>query len=241
LSPKYQVHRRLSNDDCTEKCIAPEAFQDLTPPSWRWQCGPCSVTKLAPPPAGDHSKPIIGTITAYNWRADLTYWNDGHGQFELPIYSTLDRDKPDFWNYVLDELLLSRVPLVLWHGRGCSDLEDSNSLDGAGLMCPRMLRSFVEAAELAGVSDEIKVGMWDDTAFYAQNLAMTKNAKIKPMDLDDEETWSLFWDHNIKIWFDTVPQKFWYLWEGKPLIVFSIFMLTISKTCKAMHRDFWTG
>ena len=176
---------------------------------------PTDVT-LVPPNRGQG--PIVAAITAYNWRDDQN-WPDAN--FELPIYRPidLDRDKPEFWNFLLDELLLARLDLILLHGRGCHVLDDPSSTRGTGNMCPRLLSNFVEAVDRAGVRDVVKVGMWDDTAMYRTARNKVLNTTDPEFDVGDETNWVFFWDHNIKIWFDTIPSDMWFRIDGKPVIV----------------------
>ena len=158
------------------------------------------------------SAPIVG----YNWRKTKE-WRAEH--YELPIYQVLDRDQPDFWNYLLDELLLSRVDLILLHGRGCWNANPgfARSKKGTGDMCPRLLKGFVEAVKRAGVEDVVRVGMWDDTGHHEGNGNNVEDTNGK-FDLGNEENWKYFWDHNIEIWFDTIPPELWYRIDGKPVI-----------------------
>lgn len=178
---------------------------------------PTDTVLVMPPAPGPRGRPVISSIIGYRWR-DVDIWPPH--QFDLPIYQLLDRSKDDFWIYILDELLMSRLPLLLLHGRGCFDSlpGQPSSERGVGDMCPRLLKSFVETVERAGVEDVIRVGMWDDTGMYptARNHALKTTG---PFDVGDEQNWKFFWDHNIKIWFDTVPAKLWYRMEdGKPII-----------------------
>lgn len=169
---------------------------------------------LVPPSS---SGPTIAAITAFNWRHFQTWPEE---EYELPIYSALDREKPEFWTYLLDELLLARLDVVLLHGRGCWDKKSGSvdSTQGTGSMCPRLLSRFVNAVDKAGVSDVIRVGMWDDTGGYrnARNMILGDNSIV--FDLGDEDNWQFFWDYNIKIWFDTIPEKLWFRIDDRPLI-----------------------
>lgn len=163
-------------------------------------------TVLLPPVSNG---PTLGTITAYNWHS-LNDWPSA--QFERPIYNAavIERNNDDYWNRLVDELLLSRVNVVMLHGRGCSDLV--SGMGGAGDECPRWLTKFVSAVQRAGAQDVIKVGMWDDTGSYPNSAGVSR------LDLSNHANWSYFWDHNIKIWFDTLPKSMWYLMDGKPVI-----------------------
>jgi hypothetical protein len=173
-----------------------------------------SDVTLVPP---NRKGPIIAPIVGYNWRKTKE-WRAEH--YELPIYQVLDRDQPDFWDYVLDELLLSRVNMILLHGRGCWDPNpgfDRSTKQGTGDMCPRLLTGFVEAVKRAGVEDVVRVGMWDDTGMHDNNRNFVENTS-GAFDLGNEENWKYFWDHNIEIWFDTIPPELWYRIDGKPVI-----------------------
>jgi Domain of unknown function (DUF5010) len=81
-------------------------------------------TMLVPPPirlssSSKHQLPILGPIKGYNWVGQ----NFPDEQFERPIYKNINRADQDFWYYVLDEMLLARVPVVFLHGRGCAYLQ----------------------------------------------------------------------------------------------------------------------
>jgi hypothetical protein len=217
------MRRFDSNNVCIEDCVTSPRLRQRLPSSSRdqggWECGGCgqvfpSDVTLVPPPS---SGPIVGAVTAYNWRSDQAWPAE---QYELPMYSVLDRDRPDFWTYLVDELLLSRLNVVVLHGRGCHDKSpDAASDRGTGNMCPRLLRGFVDAVERAGVGgDVLRAAMWDDTGMYrtARNVILGDNATT--FDVGDESNWQYFWDYNIKIWFDTVPEKLWYRIDGKPVI-----------------------
>lgn len=215
---RWMMHRDDPELGCVSRCTT--AIQKAL---GHWDCGDCSnfTDQVLPsdvtlvPPNGDG--PIISSITAYNWQPALDFPD---AQYELPIYQDLDRGKDEFWNFLLDELLLSRMDLILLHGRGCHDKDPGSPLSerGTGSMCPRLLKGFVDAVERAGVEDVIRVGMWDDTGMYrtARNFILKTNDT--QFDVGNETNWQFFWDYNIKIWFDTIPQKLWYLIDGKPVI-----------------------
>ena len=117
----------------------------------------------------------------------------------------------DFWKYIVDELLLARVPLVLLASRGC-ETTDSD----AGIMCPRRLRDFVAAARSSnGASDVLRIAMFDDTNTYRFQV----NPDGSPMDLKNQTNWDYFWTYNIKAFFETIPRDMWFLYNGKPVIM----------------------
>lgn len=170
-----------------------------------------SDTVLVPP---DSHGPIMAPITGYSWTSNKT-WPDLN--YELPIYDTLNRDDEEYWNYLVDELLLARVDVVMLHGRGCWDLESGE--EGSGNCCPRTLSKFVAAVDRAGAGEVIRAGMWDDTGAYNKAYAHLEGLpNDTKLDLSDSDNWKYFWEHNIKIWFDTVPERLWFRLNGKPVI-----------------------
>lgn len=162
-----------------------------------------SDTELVPP---KNNGQIIAPIAGFNWhtRSD--------NPIEVPIYKNVDRDSDDYWNYIVDELLLARVHAVLWHGRHCDSL--TSGTRGRGDMCPRHLTKYVDAAKRAGAENILKAGYFDDTGNYPNAAGVSR------LDLSNRNNWVYFWDHRMKIWFDTVPKNMWYLLDGKPVVVF---------------------
>lgn len=166
-------------------------------------------TELQPP------KPkagrIIAPITAYHWRG-YEYFPDR--RYELPMYSSVNRQDTDFWNYLLDELLLSRVPVVMFHGRGCWKAS-GDSESGQGDMCPRVLSRWLEATERlesTGIKSYLKVAMFIDTAVFH------KYTETERFDLSKKKNWKWFWNRNIRVFFDEIPRRAWYLHQGRPVV-----------------------
>lgn len=130
--------------------------------------------------------------------------------FEMPIYYTLSSKTIEYWNNIVDELLLTRVPMALLSGRGCWN--KTAGFNGPGNMCPRALRTFVKAVDIAEARNVIRVGMFDNTG--AHHVI----AGVERLDLSNTSNWDYFWSYNYKIWFDTIPKDMWYLLDGKPMI-----------------------
>ena len=156
---------------------------------------PSDTVLVAPKRSG--ARPIIAPIAGYNWhkRTDNPP-RHGHPD-EVPMYQNLERDSDDYWNVIVDELLLARVDLVLWHGRYCESLAPENT-HGYGDMCPHLLKKFKDAATRAGAENILKAGYFDDTGNYPGA------ANVTHFDLANEANWKkYFWEHKMKIWFDT--------------------------------------
>jgi hypothetical protein len=138
---------------------------------------------------------------------------------ERPLYTSYDRDTPEWWDILVDELLTSRVHVVMAHGRGCYGPDEGT--DGNGNMCPRLLTHLVDAIDRAGAQDVMRLGMFDDTGAYqgARNTVDGLPGDTR-FDLGDATSWRFFWDHNMRIWFDTIPSNLWYRLDGHPVVAF---------------------
>jgi hypothetical protein len=179
---------------------------------WTGEVLPEDTVLVRPVVAG----PVLGAITGYEMNSPCPWSPD---RCELPLYSPYDRDTPEWWDILVDELLLSRVHVVMAHGRGCFDPAQGDA--GAGNMCPRLLRHLVEAIERAGAGEAIRLGMWDDTGAYPFSRNQVDGLPDGTrFDLADPTSWRFFWDHNMKIWFDTVPSHLWYRLNGRPVVAF---------------------
>lgn len=171
-------------------------------------------TILTPPAPGGS---ILGTVTGYEISSGCPMPMPSYCQ--VPIYTTYDRNKKEWWDVLVDEHLFSRVNVVMAHGRGCYDL--TTGLDGNGNMCPRLLSNLVDAVHRAGADDVYRIGMWDDTGAYqgARNH-VDKLPDGTLFDLADHTSWRFFWDYNMKIWHDTIPARLWYRLGGRPVVAF---------------------
>jgi hypothetical protein len=174
---------------------------------------PDDIVLVPPVPRGT----VLGTITGYEISSGCPMPSPEH--CEAPIYSTYDRNTPEWWDVLVDEHLLSRVNVVMAHGRGCFD--PNTGLDGNGNMCPRHLSKLVAAIDRAGAGDVYRLGMWDDTGAYPGARNHVDNLPDGTLfDLADHNSWRLFWDYNMRIWFDTIPSRLWYRLDGRPVVAF---------------------
>jgi hypothetical protein len=187
-------------------------FAEGRAPSGPSSIVPADTRLVLPRPRGA----VLATITGYEMDSACP-WDPG--QCEEPLYRPYDRDTAGFWQNLLEELLASRVNVMLMHGRGCLDPATGDA--GNGNMCPRLLRHFIAAIDRAGAADVARLGMFDDTGAYpgARNLVEGRPHDT-PFDLADHTSWRFFWDHNMRIWFDTVPPELWYRLDGRPIVAF---------------------
>ena len=204
------------------------------------------------PPVFDNI-PILATITGYEMAGPtasdaITGYPSGYllsNRTEPPLYRPYNRDDPKWWDNLVEELIASRVHVVLLHGRGCID--PVSGFEGNGGMCPRHLTKFADAVNRANAQNIIRVSMWDDTFAYkgaraeyrcrnepllpeypntpyvvppdGMQKCLTAEYNI-PFNLSNA-VWrdKVIWERNIKVWHDTVPQNLWFRGvDGRPII-----------------------
>ena len=172
-------------------------------------------TILVPPP---RVGPLLGTITGYEMDSGCPYGDPA--KCEVPILRPYDRDTPQWWDNLVEELMYSRVHVVMMHGRGCYDRWAG--LDGNGGMCPRLLVNLVDAINRCdGARNVLRLGMFDDTGAYQGARNHIEGLPSGTLfDLSNPSTWVYFWDYNMRIWFDTVPSDLWYRLDGRPVVAF---------------------
>jgi hypothetical protein len=138
---------------------------------------------------------------------------------EIPMFVPFDRDNPVWWDEMLDELMFTRTPGVLLHGRGCYDLTNTADDAGNGNMCPHLLTNMVAAVNRAGLGNVAKFGMFIDTGVFT-GFRQHFTGVNTPFDLTPVAdsaghlpSW-YFWDADIEIFFDTIPKNMWYLFNN---------------------------
>jgi Domain of unknown function (DUF5010)/DUF5010 C-terminal domain len=163
--------------------------------------------------------PVLGTVTGYEMDSGCPAgWSPQNCQ--TPLYVPYDRNTPRWWDNLVEELLASRVHVVMAHGRGCFD--PVSGTGGNGNMCPRLLSNLVAAINRANAAGVLRIAMFDDTGAYpgARNTFLNL-PQGTPFDLSDQSSWDeVIWKRNIQIWHDTVPSSLWFRLDGRPVIAF---------------------
>ncbi|MHC4444051.1 MAG: DUF5010 domain-containing protein [Planctomycetota bacterium] len=194
---------------------------------------PLADTTLVPPA---RMGPILGTTTGYEVSSGCP--RENLDSCEIPIFRPYDRDTDEWWDNLVEELLHSRVHVVMMLGRGCYDPVSGDS--GNGNMCPRLLRHMVDAIDRSdGARDVLRLAMFDDTGAYkgARNNIEGLPSST-PFDLADPSAWNYFWDYNMRIWFDTVPPDLWYRLDGRPVVAFwgPVWMVNIQNNASQLFQ-----
>ncbi|HTD85829.1 MAG TPA: DUF5010 domain-containing protein, partial [Candidatus Binatia bacterium] len=77
---------------------------------------PGDITLEAPISDG---MPILATVTGYEMNSGCPGWPAAN--CETPLYRPYNRDDPRWWDNLVEEILASRVHVIMAHGRGCYD------------------------------------------------------------------------------------------------------------------------
>src|SRR5687767_9576665 len=151
------------------------------------------VSLRAAVPAGDitleapihDGMPILATVTGYEMNSGCP-WNPAN--CEIPLYRPYNRDDPRWWDNLVEELLASRIHVVMAHGRGCYDPNSGTA--GNGNMCPRLLSNLVGAINRANAAGVMRIAMFDDTGAYpgARNTFLGLPSGTR-FDLADQFSW----------------------------------------------------
>lgn len=170
----------------------------------------------------NRSRPIVTPILGYNWRESRTEdWLENSDHWDWPIYDPeiMNRNLAEYWDYVVDELLLARTYVISAHARGAWYPDDDSQIGkGTGDMDPRLLSNLVAALDRVDARHTVKFAMWEDTGMWDNNLEKVTGASR--FDFSNSSHCEFEYDHNIKLWYETVPRDMWYEIDGRPVITF---------------------
>lgn len=180
----------------------------------------------------------LGTLCAFNGAHRTGDYGDpadyvANDYYNLPLFnspyaSTDIRCEEEWWDDLVEELAYSGVDFVVANCRGRL-MENPNPLDHGD---PTKLAGLVKAMERRGVADKFKIAVFDDCpaswdAARNYNIGSGYNNSdplgvLTPLypitNLD--EIYKYIWDWNIKLAFQTVPEKYWFKFMERPVIYF---------------------
>lgn len=180
----------------------------------------------------------LGTLCAFN--GDHRTYNYGdpseyeaNEYFNLPLFkSPYDKTDPkceeEWWDNLVEELAYSGIDFVVANCRGRLP-EHPRPLDHGD---PTKLDALVKAMERRGVADRFKIAIFDDCpsswdAARNYNLGIgyknsdPKGVTTAPYPITDlDEIYKYIWDWNIKLAFQTIPEKYWFKFMDRPVIYF---------------------
>lgn len=179
------------------------------------------VVVSTPQPQGPHYLGVTFGISKETMTGG-PYANQGNQIFNLPLFkSTADEAK--FWDNYVEELVTSGVDFVAPTIRGYLDpaLPANNGGD------TRKLSGLVDAINRRGVGAQLKISALDDTP---ASMTDKKNAfkhgtggYNPPFDVGDadgtgEGGYSYMWDHNLRAFFQAVPDSLRFKIDGRPVV-----------------------
>lgn len=152
--------------------------------------------------------------------------NDNTTLYNLPLFTPPNTEE-EWWDNLVEEFAYSGMDYAMANCRGI--LPDPKKYMDHG--DPNRLKYLVEAMERRGVADKFKVAIFDDcpaswAAARNRDLYGSYEANLPehpyPVDqLDgDEGIYKYIWDYNLKIAFQTVPDKYLFKYQDRPVIFF---------------------
>lgn len=180
----------------------------------------------------------LGTLCAFNG----AHRTGDHGDpadyekneyFNLPLFkSPYDMKDPkceeEWWDDLVEELAYCGLDFVVANCRGRL-VDHPKPMDHGD---PTKLEGLIKAMERRGVSDKFKIAVFDDCpaswdAARNYNLGLgygnsdPKGEKTDPYPIWDlDEIYKYIWDWNIKLAFQTIPEKYWFKFMNRPVIYF---------------------
>ncbi|MCK9858654.1 DUF5010 domain-containing protein [Paenibacillus sp. ATY16] len=151
-----------------------------------------------------------------------SYVNQGNPIYNLPMFKA-SSDESKFWDNYVEELVSSGVDFVAPTIRGYLDPPMSANSGGD----TRKLSGLVDAINRRGVAGQLKISALDDTP---ASMTDKKNAfkhgtggYNPPFDIGDatgagEGGYQYIWDHNLRAFFQTVPDAMRFKIDGRPVI-----------------------
>ncbi|QHW32750.1 DUF5010 domain-containing protein [Paenibacillus rhizovicinus] len=151
-----------------------------------------------------------------------SYVNQGNSIFNLPLFKAT-ADEAKFWDNYVEELVTSGVDFVAPTIRGFLDPAMSANSGGD----TRKLSGLVDAINRRGAAGQLKISALDDTP---ASMTDKKNAfkhgtggYNPPFDIGDatgagEGGYQYIWDHNLRAFFQAVPDSMRFKIDGRPVI-----------------------
>ncbi|MCK9858648.1 DUF5010 domain-containing protein [Paenibacillus sp. ATY16] len=150
------------------------------------------------------------------------YVNQGNPIYNLPLFKA-SADESKFWDNYVEELLSAGVDFVAPTIRGYLDPPMSANSGGD----TRKLSGLVEAIKRRGAADQLKISALDDTP---ASMTDKKNAfkhgtggydpafDVGDADGTGEGGYQYIWDHNLRAFFQAVPDEMRFKIDGRPVI-----------------------
>lgn len=177
----------------------------------------------------------LGTLCAFNGTHRVGDFGDPaeyeeNDLFNLPLFKspyepTDPKCEEEWWDNLVEELAYSGIDFVAANCRGRL-LDNPQPLDHGD---PTKLTGLIEAMERRGVADKFKIAVFDDCPASwdaARNYDVgsgysntVPGSYAYPL-ADLDAVYKYIWDYNLKLAFQTIPEKYWFKFMDRPVIYF---------------------
>lgn len=180
-------------------------------------------------PGDDAHDYLIGSLFGFEGNARRGNLKDDANStlYNLPLFYASDENE-EWWDNLVEEFAYSGMDYAMANCRGV--LPDKNKYTDHG--DPYLLKYLVEAMERRGVADKFKIAIFDDCpASWAAARNLDLHGKYVPTidgvydypigQLDgDGGIYKYIWDYNVKLAFQTVPDKYLLKFQDRPVLFF---------------------
>ncbi|WP_089102059.1 DUF5010 domain-containing protein [Streptomyces hyaluromycini] len=145
-------------------------------------------------------------------------------QNQIPLYDAAKGTTAEFWDNYVEELVTAGVDFVAVDTRGYRPGSAVPNDTGD----PRALTGLVDAIKRGGYTRRLKIAALDDTVGSMTNKKNwtkhnTYGTVDPPFDMADatgtgEGGYQYLWDHDLRAYFQSIPDSMLYKVNGKPLI-----------------------
>ncbi len=134
-------------------------------------------------------------------------------QCDRPLFSPWNRELPEWWKAMTEEMDHANIGIVAAHNRGCSTA-NSTEMHGNGDMCPNQLTKLVQAITSRGSG--LKVAMFDDFPTVGDEY---KQRTGNPFNVGASQLWQDYlWDRRWNRFYQTIPSNLLAKEGSRPLI-----------------------
>ena len=170
--------------------------------------------------------PMFAAFTSY----DIAEATAAQPKHDTPLYKPYESTTASWWDNLVAEQAQARVPVVLFPSHGAFSL-DPKDMTGPDPMNPRQLAAWVAAVERAGTQGLFRTACFiDPSSMQDVSNHIHGYASGAQMDLSVTADWTdVFWLRGIKPMFDTIPESYWLVTDGHPVIEMGVLLDTSFK------------
>lgn len=159
--------------------------------------------------------------------------------YNIPLFEVYPEGTEEgWWDNLVEEIAYSGLDYITANCRGLQPSYPDKYVDHGD---PTRLHYLVDAMERRGVTDKFKIALFDDcpasweaarnedlgrgyAGYDASNPERRLPYPLKNIEVGTEEfqdsVYQYIWDHNLRLAFQNVPEKYLFKYNGRPVVFF---------------------